>query len=238
MLGSTEGRPRAASGPKWALGPGLPALSGSSAGTHGEPFRPQRRPPWVAGFRSTGEIPAEHPRPREPRGARSIRAHESIPAMSPPPHPSRKQRQTRRFPRRRRGESGPLNGPARQPVNVRLAQNKSRPQGAAAGPALPNPAHRRRSPAPLRPCLEARGWLGERAWALVGGGGVTRTPSSPFQRRLLGRLSLLPQTLAVAGSQLYVLPCLQCPPLPSSSRRFSRALLSCLLRRRRHPPPW
>ena len=45
-------------------------------------------------------------------------------------------------------------------------------------------------------------------------------PSSPFQRRLLGRLSLLPQTLAVAGRRLYVLQSRRDPLLQSLSCGF------------------
>lgn len=105
---------------------------------------------------------------------------------------------------------------------------------ASARPLRPRSASR-------RPGLEARDWVTGQARTVVGRGGVTGAPSSPFQRRLLGRLSLSPQSLAVAGSQAYVLRHLQYPRAAidvASVSLGSSAPLACHTLRRHNPPSW
>ena len=116
-------------------------------------------------------------------------------------------------PERRRRERGPrmaTPGPARHwPNQSWLCTKRGPPQAAATNPLPlpwpPRPAHSGSRPAPRSSQLEARDWLMRGTRNLVGRGGVTRVPSSPFQRRLLGRLSLSPQSRALAGSQAYAL---------------------------------
>lgn len=98
VLGSAEGRPRAASWPQWALGPQLPALSGSSAGTRGEHLRPPRSPRWGAASAARGMLgpptTPPPPRPREPGAPGSSRALGGVRATPPSPSPFHKPRQT------------------------------------------------------------------------------------------------------------------------------------------------
>ncbi|XP_044097780.1 serine/arginine repetitive matrix protein 1-like isoform X2 [Neovison vison] len=210
-------------GPRVSGGLGL--ISGETGDERLSP-RPPDRSPWRA-----GRSRAASPRPPQSTGPRHIREPETTPSQ--PPGTQEQAAPKSSVPPRRRRKNRPRRGilgtaatlpNRRQPCTKRVPPPGRRRRIPSPLPYPPRPAPSRLRPAPRRSGVEAPDW--SRGWTqpLIGRDGVTRAPSSAFQRRLLGRLSLSPQSRALASSRVYVLldPLYQRPP--STSLGLSRLL--------------